>query len=352
MEQSLAALDAALKTMTRALRPWTLDFHVAQNDATVKGSGSHDKTGRHCLPDDPNGKLDVARHAGFWMRDDSGKPTRAFAHICWDGCMFPNATMMQPGHLDRRARHDDRGAQRARLELTMGKTPLNIALVGYGFMGQDPQQRVSAGAAVLRPAVSAGAEGRGRAQRRPRARVRGQLGLRVRRDRLAHRGRAQGHRSRSTSPARTIRHAEIAIAAARAGKMVTCEKPLGRTAAEAQAMVVGGRSGWRRQHGLVQLPPRAGAWCCSSSLIDEGKLGRIFHYRAQFLQDWTISRGSAPGRRGAVAARRRRRRQRRDRRPARALHRHGALAERVDRGSDRDDRDLHQGAHAHADRTR
>ena len=90
------ALDEALKTMTRALRPWTVDFHVAQNDATVKGSGSHDKTGRHCLPNDPNGKLDVARHAGFWMRDDSGQPTRAFDHICWDGCMFPNATMMQP----------------------------------------------------------------------------------------------------------------------------------------------------------------------------------------------------------------------------------------------------------------
>jgi sugar phosphate isomerase/epimerase len=89
-------LDEALKTMTHALRPWTFDFHVAQNDATVKGSGSHDKTGRHCLPNDPNGKLDVARHAGFWMRDDHGAPTRAFGHICWDGCMFPNATMMQP----------------------------------------------------------------------------------------------------------------------------------------------------------------------------------------------------------------------------------------------------------------
>jgi sugar phosphate isomerase/epimerase len=93
---SAETLDDALKTMTRALRPWTVDFHVAQNDATVKGAGSHDKTGRHCLPDDPNGKLDVARHAGFWMRDDTGQPTRAFEHICWDGCMFPNATMMQP----------------------------------------------------------------------------------------------------------------------------------------------------------------------------------------------------------------------------------------------------------------
>jgi hypothetical protein len=41
-------LDAALRVLTDALRPWTIDFHVAQNDATVKGSGSHDKTGRHC----------------------------------------------------------------------------------------------------------------------------------------------------------------------------------------------------------------------------------------------------------------------------------------------------------------
>jgi sugar phosphate isomerase/epimerase len=89
------ALDEGLKTMTRALRPWTIDFHVAQNDATVKGSGSHDKTGRHCLPHDPNGKLDIVRHSGFWLKDDSGKPTHAVQHICWDGCMFPNATMTQ-----------------------------------------------------------------------------------------------------------------------------------------------------------------------------------------------------------------------------------------------------------------
>ncbi len=88
-------LDEGLKTMTRALRPWTIDFHVAQNDATVKGSGSHDKTGRHCLPNDPNGKLDIVRHAGFWLKDDSGTPTRAVQHICWDGCMVPNATMTQ-----------------------------------------------------------------------------------------------------------------------------------------------------------------------------------------------------------------------------------------------------------------
>ncbi len=88
-----AALDAGLKTMTNALRPWTIDFHVAQNDGTVKGSGTHDKTGRHCLPNDPNGKLDIVRHAGFWLRDAAGAVERRFDHICWDGCMFPNDVM-------------------------------------------------------------------------------------------------------------------------------------------------------------------------------------------------------------------------------------------------------------------
>ncbi len=89
-------LDAAMKTLTAALRPWTIDFHVAQNDATVKGSGTHDKTGHHCLPDDPNGKLSIPHHAGYWLHGSDGKLTRAFRHICWDGCMFPNAVMMKP----------------------------------------------------------------------------------------------------------------------------------------------------------------------------------------------------------------------------------------------------------------
>ena len=89
-------LDAAYREMTAALRPWVLDFHVAQNDATVFGSGSHDKTGRHCLPKDPNGKLDIAHYAGFWLRDADGNPTKAVQHLCWDGCMFPNALMQDP----------------------------------------------------------------------------------------------------------------------------------------------------------------------------------------------------------------------------------------------------------------
>lgn len=87
-------LAEAYRKMARALRPWTIDFHVAQNDGTVKGGGSHDRTGRHCQPLDPNGKLDLVRDAGTWMRDDRGNVTRAFAHICWDGCMFPNSVML------------------------------------------------------------------------------------------------------------------------------------------------------------------------------------------------------------------------------------------------------------------
>jgi sugar phosphate isomerase/epimerase len=89
-------LDSALWTLTAALRPWTIDFHVAQNDATVFGSGTHDHTGRHCLATDPNGKLDIPHHAGFWFRDETGQLTKAFRHICWDGCMFPNDVMMKP----------------------------------------------------------------------------------------------------------------------------------------------------------------------------------------------------------------------------------------------------------------
>ncbi|MFO0923661.1 MAG: TIM barrel protein [Pirellulales bacterium] len=81
---------AAYEKMTDKLRPWTIDFHVAQNDGHVHGAGSHDKTGKHCPADDPNGKLDIVRCAGYWLKDAT---KRGIQHICWDGCMFPNATL-------------------------------------------------------------------------------------------------------------------------------------------------------------------------------------------------------------------------------------------------------------------
>lgn len=88
--------QAALRTLTAALRPWTIDLHIAQNDATVKGAGTHDKTGHHCLPNDPNGKLDIVRDAGWWLRDEQGNLTKAIKHLCWDGCMFANEVMFKP----------------------------------------------------------------------------------------------------------------------------------------------------------------------------------------------------------------------------------------------------------------
>jgi len=84
---------AKYKEMTDKLRPWTIDFHVAQNDGTVHGAGSHDKTGRHCPADDPNGKLDIVKCSGYWLE---GAAERGIEHICWDGCMFPNAMLETP----------------------------------------------------------------------------------------------------------------------------------------------------------------------------------------------------------------------------------------------------------------
>src|SRR5947207_3362112 len=175
----------------------------------------------------------------------------------------------------------------------MAKKPLNIALVGYGFMGkthshaflQAPRFFDVPYQPVLKAVVARNA------------------------DRVRKFADTWGYQSTETdwravvdrkdidlvdiaSPNDT--HAEIAIAAARAGKMVTCEKPLGRTAAEAQAMVSAAEKAgvanmvwynYRRVPAVVLL----------KTLIDEGKLGRIFHYRAQFLQDWTISRDLPQG---------------------------------------------------------
>lgn len=83
-------------------------------------------------------------------------------------------------------------------------------------------------------------------------------------------------------------HAEIAIAAAKAGKMILCEKPLSRTLAEGEEMVkVIEETGVRNTvwYNYRRLP----AVSLAKQIIDSGKLGRIFHYRANFLQDWTIS---------------------------------------------------------------
>jgi predicted dehydrogenase len=83
-------------------------------------------------------------------------------------------------------------------------------------------------------------------------------------------------------------HHDIAIAAASAGKMILCEKPLSMNTAEGQEMVAAVEKAgvpntvWYNYR-------RVPAVTLAKQLVDEGRLGRIFHYRANFLQDWTIS---------------------------------------------------------------
>ncbi len=83
-------------------------------------------------------------------------------------------------------------------------------------------------------------------------------------------------------------HAEIAIACAKAGKAICCEKPLALNVAQAEEMVAA-----VEKAGVPNLVSfnyrRVPAVTLAKQLIDEGRLGRIFHYRANFLQDWTIS---------------------------------------------------------------
>ena len=86
----------------------------------------------------------------------------------------------------------------------------------------------------------------------------------------------------------TSSHAEIAIAAAKAGKMVACEKPLGASLAESEAMVRAVEDA-----GVANMVwynyRRVPAVTFAKQLVTDGWLGRIFHYRAKFLQDWTMS---------------------------------------------------------------
>lgn len=83
-------------------------------------------------------------------------------------------------------------------------------------------------------------------------------------------------------------HKDIAIAAAQAGKMILCEKPLALNTAEATEMVAA-----VEKAGVPNMVSfnyrRVPAVTLAKNLIDQGRLGKIFHYRSVFLQDWTIS---------------------------------------------------------------
>ena len=165
--------------------------------------------------------------------------------------------------------------------------PLRIGLVGYGFMGRahsNAYKRVNDFFSLkLRPVLQAVC-GRSREKAEAFAANWGYRSTET--DWRALLERRDIDVIDIASPNNT--HAEIVIAAASAGKTVLCEKPLGRSLAEAQRMVEA-----VEQAGVPNMVwynyRRVPAVTLAKQLIDENRLGRIFHYRAKFLQDWTIS---------------------------------------------------------------
>ena len=168
------------------------------------------------------------------------------------------------------------------------KKPLNIGLVGYGFMGRthsNGYKRVSDYFPDLayRPVLKAIC---GRNQERTQA-FADQWGYEsVESDWQALIQRSDIDAIDICTP--NDSHAAIAIAAAEAGKMVLCEKPLARTTEESLPMVEAvekagvANTVW---YNYRRIP----AVTLAKQIIDSGKLGKVFHYRANFLQDWTIS---------------------------------------------------------------
>ena len=175
----------------------------------------------------------------------------------------------------------------------MKKKPLNIGLVGYGFMGRahsnafrQAERFFDVPFQPVLKAVCARNADRAHAF----ASRWGYEG--VESDWRALVGRKDIDLVDIAAP--NDMHKDIAIAAAGAGKMVLCEKPLGRSGEESEAMVA-----MVEQAGVANMVwynyRRVPAVTLLHQLIGEGKFGRIFHYRAKFLQDWTISQDLPQG---------------------------------------------------------
>lgn len=173
------------------------------------------------------------------------------------------------------------------------KKPLNIGMIGYGFMGRTHSNAFSKVGNFFdldyQPVLKAIC-GRDRDKTHAFAANWGYQSFET--DWRSMIARGDIDLIDIASPNDT--HAEIAIAAAKAGKMVMCEKPLGRNARESQEMTTAVEAAnvpnmvWYNYR-------RVPAVTLAKQLIDEGRLGKIFHYRAKFLQDWTISKDVPQG---------------------------------------------------------
>ena len=174
-----------------------------------------------------------------------------------------------------------------------GEKKLRVGLVGYGFMGRTHSNafaQVSKYFPTAYQPVLQAVCGRSGPQAEAFARQWGFESFET--DWRSLIGRGDIDLIDIASPNDT--HAEIAIAAAQAGKMVLCEKPLGRSVAESRRMVEAVESA-----GVANMVwynyRRVPAVTLAKHLIEDGILGRIFHYRAKFLQDWTISKDLPQG---------------------------------------------------------
>ena len=165
--------------------------------------------------------------------------------------------------------------------------PLNIGMVGYGFMGRTHTNAFRQAARFFEldrsPALKAVC-GRDEAQVKAFADNWGYDSVETDWRRLID--RADIDLIDIAAPNNV--HAEVAIAAAEAGKMVMCEKPLGMSPDESLRMVKAVEEA-KVPNMVWYNYRRVPAVTLAKQLIDQGKLGRIFHYRAKFLQDWTIS---------------------------------------------------------------
>ena len=166
-------------------------------------------------------------------------------------------------------------------------TPLNIGIIGYGFMGRAHSNAYCQVGHFFdlkyRPVLKA-ACGRDAGKLKPFADKWGYESTETDWRRLVE--RKDIDLIDICTPNNT--HAEIALAAAQHGKMILCEKPLAMNADEGRKMVEAVEKA--KVANLVSYNyRRVPAVTLAKKLIDDGKLGKIFHYRANFLQDWTIS---------------------------------------------------------------
>jgi len=169
----------------------------------------------------------------------------------------------------------------------MFKKNLNVGMVGYGFMGRTHSnafRKVSNFFENEHQPVLKAICGRSEANTRAFANTWGYESIETDWPKLVERKDIDVIDICTPNDS----HMEIAIAAAQAGKMIMCEKPLALDTAQGEKMVAA-VEGAKVLNTVWYNYRRIPAVTMAKQLIDEGRLGRIFHYRANFLQDWTIS---------------------------------------------------------------